>query len=117
MIVLFSLDISSPANLTTASTLAKNIPRQFNSVIQCDLLNGLRILGNVDVLVFNPPYVPTEEDDSWAGDISFAWRGGGMGMQTTWKVLNSLPVKSNSILANGSKFYLLRGCFIWLLWN
>jgi hypothetical protein len=42
--------------------------------------------------VFNPPYVPTDEDDSWAGDIGFAWRGGGIGMNTTGKVLDSLSV-------------------------
>lgn len=90
--MLFSLDISVHANLTTESTLARNVPRQFNSVIQCDLLNGLRVNGGVDVLVFNAPYVPTEEDDSWAGSIGFAWKGGGMGMQTTWRVLNRLEV-------------------------
>jgi hypothetical protein len=44
--------------------------------------------------VFNPPYVPTDEDDSWAGDIGFAWKGGGMGMSTTFKVLDSLTVSS-----------------------
>ena len=92
-LVLFSVDISFPANLTTAGTLERNVPRQFNSVVQCDLLNGLRVHGGVDVLVFNPPYVPTEEDDSWARDIRFAWKGGGMGMQTTWRVLNELDVK------------------------
>jgi release factor glutamine methyltransferase len=88
------LDISSAANLTTATTLEKNVPRQFNSVIQCDLLSGLRVDGIVDVLVFNPPYVPTEEDDDdWAGDIGYAWRGGGRGMLTTWRVLDLLPVR------------------------
>ena len=93
-VVLFSLDISFPANLTTTTTLEWNVPRQFNSVVQCDLLNGLRVHGGVDVLVFNPPYVPTEEDDSWAGDIGFAWKGGRMGMQTTWRVLEDLEVKN-----------------------
>ena len=91
--VLFSLDISSPANLTTAATLERNVPGQFNSVIQTDLLSGLRLLRRVDVLVFNPPYVPTEGEDEWAGDIRFAWGGQGMGMQTTWRVLNSLSVR------------------------
>src|SRR5438552_19079589 len=87
--VLFCVDISFAASLTTVSTLEKNVPRQFNSVIQCDLLEGLRVDGGVDVLVFNPPYVPTEED-LWAGNIGFTWKGGGMGMQTTWRVLDRL---------------------------
>ena len=94
MVVLFSLDISFEASCTTAKTLERNVPGQFNSVVQCDLLNGLRVNGGVDVLVFNPPYVPTEEDDSWAGNIGLAWKGGGMGMQTTWQVLNELEVRT-----------------------
>ena len=44
------------------------------------------------MLVFNPPYVPTDEQDLWAGGIGFAWKGGAQGMQTTWRVLESLPV-------------------------
>ena len=49
----------------------------------------------VDVLVFNPPYVPTVEGgDSWAGELGFAWAGGGMGMKTTWRVLDELAVDS-----------------------
>jgi release factor glutamine methyltransferase len=91
-VVLFAVDISSAATLTTTATLEKNAPRQFNSVVQCDLLNGLRVDRAVDVLVFNPPYVPTDQEDSWAGDAAYAWRGGGMGMQTTWRVLDCLSV-------------------------
>jgi methylase of polypeptide subunit release factors len=82
---------------TTSSTLSQNIPPNFNSVIQGDLLDSLNRFitqggGGIDVLVFNPPYVPTSEDDTWAGDLGFAWKGGGQGMQTTWKVLDNLNV-------------------------
>lgn len=55
------------------------------------------------MLVFNPPYVPTSEDDVWAGDLRFSWKGGGMGMDTTWVVLDQLEV----ILAPGGEFYLV----------
>ena len=116
-VVLFSLDISFPANLTTATTLEKNLPRQFSSVVQCDLLNGLRIDGGVDVLVFNPPYVPTEEDDSWAGNIGFAWKGGELGMQTTWRVLDYLEVRVAVEWAYGRTYYLRKECFILSQWN
>ena len=91
--VLFALDIAPEATRTTALTLALNVPRQVNSVVQSDLLNGLRFDGEVDVLVFNPPYVPTEGEDSWAGNLGFTWKGGPMGMQTTWRVLNELDVR------------------------
>lgn len=91
-VVLLALDISATATKTSATTLARNVPGEINDVVQCDLMDSLRVNGMVDVLVFNPPYVPTDEEDSWAGDIGFAWRGGGMGMQTTWRVLDSLTV-------------------------
>jgi len=94
-IVLFAIDISFTAAETTVRTLERNVPRQFNSVVQSDLLAGLRLDSNVDVLVFNPPYVPTSEEDSWAGDLGYAWKGGGMGMDTTWRVLNSLKVATS----------------------
>jgi release factor glutamine methyltransferase len=89
---LFSIDISTAACVTTAATLQRNVPRQFNSIVQGDLLLGIRVSGGIDVLVFNPPYVPTAESDSWAGELKFAWAGGGMGLQTTWRILDSLPV-------------------------
>jgi release factor glutamine methyltransferase len=90
--VLFSLDISEAACRTTTTTLQRNVPRQFNSVVQSDLLSAVRLTGAVDVLVFNPPYVPTDNEDLWAGGLERAWAGGGMGMETTWKVLDSLSV-------------------------
>jgi methylase of polypeptide subunit release factors len=89
--VLFAVDISSRAAQTTLKTLERNVAGQFNSVIQGDLLEGLR-LDAIDVLVFNPPYVPTSEEDSWAGNLAHAWKGGGMGMETTWRALDSLKV-------------------------
>jgi len=91
--VLFSIDISSMACITTATTLKRNVPGHFNSVVQMDLLSAIRVSGGIDVLVFNPPYVPTDDADSWAGDIKFAWAGEGMGMATSWKVLDSLTVQ------------------------
>ena len=91
--MLIAVDISSKATLVTSETLKENVPGQFNSVIQSDLLDGVRIGNGIDVLVFNPPYVPTEGEDAWAGDLGYAWKGGGMGMQTTRRLLDCLQVR------------------------
>ena len=56
----------------------------------------LKASGGVDVLLFNPPYVPTdleEADEAQEGrDIEGAWAGGADGMQVTERVLRSLKV-------------------------
>jgi methylase of polypeptide subunit release factors len=64
------------------------------------------------VLIFNPPYVPTDEDDIWAGDIKFAWKGGGRGMNTTLRVLDCLNVIYLGGLSYGRNIFLRRVCFI-----
>ena len=94
--MLIAVDVATEASRTTARTLEVKGPGRFHAIVQSDLLSGLRVKGGVDVLVFNPPYVPTEEQDegtdSWAGDLGFSWRGGGMGMKTTIRVLDELSV-------------------------
>ncbi|TVY48962.1 eRF1 methyltransferase catalytic subunit [Lachnellula occidentalis] len=67
-----------------------------------DLATALRI-GEVDVLVFNPPYVPTpdlptvlpkETRDSFEADshlLSLSYAGGEDGMEVTNRLLDSLP--------------------------
>ena len=114
--VLFAIDISSAACTTTATTLKRNVPGHFNSVVQMDLLSAIHVTGGIDVLVFNPPYVPTEKADSWAGNIKFAWAGEGMGMATSWKVLDSLTVQlskhysvadGKDVLSTDGVFYLV----------
>ncbi len=83
-----------------------------------DLANPIR-MGQVDVLIFNPPYVPTAElpsvpmhkslhdttfeDDSHFLELSYA--GGADGMETTYRLLDALP----SILSRD------RGCAYILL--
>ncbi|TVY83428.1 eRF1 methyltransferase catalytic subunit [Lachnellula suecica] len=70
--------------------------------IAADLTTSLRI-GEVDVLVFNPPYVPTpdlpdvlpgETRDSFEVDshlLSLSYAGGEDGMEVTNRLLDSLP--------------------------
>ncbi|EIN13669.1 hypothetical protein PUNSTDRAFT_117379 [Punctularia strigosozonata HHB-11173 SS5] len=66
-----------------------------------------RLAGAVDVLLFNPPYVPTAEheasDAQRARDISGAWAGGTDGMQVTDLLL---PLVKGLLSRNGI-FYLV----------
>ncbi|QSS61391.1 methyltransferase [Histoplasma capsulatum] len=79
---------------------------KFLSSLTADLCTPLRP-GSVDVLIFNPPYVPTSElpdiPSSDMGNISLpqfereshllslSYAGGELGMETTNRLLNSIP--------------------------
>ena len=60
----------------------------------CDTLVGdlcgplsARLRGQVDVLLFNPPYVPTDDDELGHSDLRAAWAGGADGMAVTSRFL------------------------------
>ena len=55
----------------TASVRAKEF-------VECDLATPLldRLEGSVDVLVFNPPYVPTDDVEICGSGIEISWAGG-----------------------------------------
>jgi release factor glutamine methyltransferase len=56
------VDINPKACAVASRTAAQN-DRQLD-IIQSNLLTGLkRVYGKVDVLLFNPPYVPTDETE------------------------------------------------------
>ncbi|TYK06871.1 hemK methyltransferase family member 2 [Cucumis melo var. makuwa] len=54
-----------------------------------DLASGLekRLAGSVDVLVVNPPYVPTPEDEVGQDGIASAWAGGENGRSVIDRIL------------------------------
>lgn len=68
------------------------------SSVRTFLAEGLRqrLSGLVDVLIFNPPYVPTTIDEVTAAqtdsDIAGSWAGGYDGMQVTNKLLDQASV-------------------------
>ncbi|CAK7909205.1 eRF1 methyltransferase catalytic subunit Mtq2p [[Candida] anglica] len=81
-----------------------------HSIDTCQMSLTSAIRGNsVDVLVFNPPYVPaddvpaiptTEDDETW---LDLALCGGPEGMDVTWKVLDEL----DSTLSQQGAAYIL----------
>lgn len=106
----FATDVNPTANQAILKTVKSNDESKFNTVESCQMSLTSAIRKNlIDVLVFNPPYVPAEEvpelpesetDDKW---LDLALLGGEDGMVVTWEVLENL----DSILAPGGVAYIL----------
>jgi len=101
---LVATDLNASANAATAATAAANsVPLE---VVRADLLGAVRP-GTVDVLLFNPPYVPTSEEEAASGqaerDISAAWAGGPDGRVVVDRLLPDL----GRLLSARGVFYLL----------
>lgn len=62
-----------------------------------------RICRKVDLLIFNPPYVPTGEEEELAGQLDAgivaSWAGGLEGMTTTKLLMQAVPVCQASTLS------------------
>ena len=91
------------ATATRATAVANGLCAD---TVQMDLLTAIRP-GTIDVLVFNPPYVPTSEAELEeaiaAADISASWAGGTRGRRVLDRLL---PVLGNALSPQGV-FYLL----------
>ncbi|KAI9596174.1 S-adenosyl-L-methionine-dependent methyltransferase [Syncephalis fuscata] len=68
-----------------------------------DLTDGLRLTGRVDVLVFNPPYVPTPAEEVGHNDITASWAGGIDGRE----VVDRLLPRISQLLSPHGLFYLV----------
>ena len=73
----FAIDVTEEAARATASTLHAHGLHGVD-IIRCDLLSALRpaLLGRIDLLLFNPPYVVTPDDEVSTDGIRAAWAGG-----------------------------------------
>ena len=82
--VCLACDLSPYACSVTAATGAENGVGGRLDVVQCDLLDALRwrLRGAVDLLLFNPPYVPTPSHEVPARG-TFAAQGGAQGALDT----------------------------------
>ncbi|SCV70355.1 BQ2448_1749 [Microbotryum intermedium] len=107
--LLLTTDLSLPACLATYETPQLNsLPTPFD-VLQTDLYSSLfdRLQRACDVLIFNPPYVPTSYDELEAarreGVLERAWAGGADGMQVTDRLLEIVE----TLLSDRGLFYLV----------
>ncbi|KAI5966191.1 MTQ2 [Candida pseudojiufengensis] len=108
--IYITTDINPTACVSAKATLLHNCKKKAHLVdsTQMDLTSSIRNK-TIDVLVFNPPYVPASEvpnlptndtDNKW---LDLALLGGEDGMIITWKVLNNLE----NILSDEGVAYIL----------
>ncbi|XP_054290288.1 methyltransferase N6AMT1-like [Macrosteles quadrilineatus] len=95
-----AIDINNSACAVTKETSTLNSVEV--DVVQGDLLSCVKACGVIDVLIFNPPYVVTP-DDEIAGSIQRSWAGGANGRL----VIDRLIEQMNPHLSPKSFFYLV----------
>ncbi|KAF5738439.1 hemK methyltransferase family member 2 [Tripterygium wilfordii] len=96
-------DINPHALQVTSETLkAHGVHAE---LIQADIASGLekRMAGLVDVIVVNPPYVPTPEDEVGQEGIASTWAGGENGRRVIDRIL---PV-ADRLLSHKGWLYML----------
>uniref|UniRef100_A0A1B6CUB7 Methyltransferase HEMK2 n=2 Tax=Clastoptera arizonana TaxID=38151 RepID=A0A1B6CUB7_9HEMI len=93
-------DINSQATITTQQTTILN--NASVDVVLTDLTMGLKLPYLVDVLVFNPPYVVTENDEI-SGTLQRAWAGGLDGRIVMDRLFSMLP----ELLSSKGCFYVV----------
>ncbi|XP_024384700.1 uncharacterized protein [Physcomitrium patens] len=99
----FATDISQTAAQVTRETLSAHGLQA--DVVVTDLVHGLekRLAGSVDVLLFNPPYVPTPEHEVGAAGITATWAGGDRGRV----VIDRMLTMVDSLLSSKGWFYMV----------
>mmetsp|Transcript_9336 Transcript_9336/g.14958 ORF Transcript_9336/g.14958 Transcript_9336/m.14958 type:complete len:166 (+) Transcript_9336:3-500(+) len=98
------VDINPEAAIRAKATLRAN--KICNSdVVVCDLLMPFkhRLKNKVDLMLFNPPYVPTPSSEIKEGGLAAAWAGGSRGREVLDRLLPSIP----SILSDKGVLYLV----------
>ena len=103
--VAFCTDVNADAAALTSETLRRN-GLQRHEVVVCNLADALkaRLRHRVDVLLFNPPYVPCDADELLHADaLARAWAGGLDGRE----VLDRLLPDVGELLSATGRFYLI----------
>jgi release factor glutamine methyltransferase len=95
-----AVDVNAAACDLTKRTAEANEQRV--DVMRGDLCGALRSR-SVDALVFNPPYVPTADEEVGGGGIEASWAGGLRGR----RVLDRLLPHVARVLAPAGRFYVV----------
>ncbi|KAM8872244.1 methyltransferase N6AMT1 [Synchiropus picturatus] len=96
-------DVNAAAAECTARTSACNhvtLEPVLTDLVECLMP---RLSGQVDVLLFNPPYVVTPSDEVGSQGIEAAWAGGHKGREVTDRLLPHIP----KLLSSNGLFYLV----------
>lgn len=107
-----STDLNAIACSVTKRTAANNPPAKVDTV-QMNLVDGIRP-NSVDLLLFNPPYVVTSDEELFSSEMSggqvitsknlvYTWAGGENGR----RVIDVLLENLDTILSVGGVLYLL----------
>ena len=101
---LLALDVLPTAACATRATLQAHGVDTVD-VIQADLLSPLlaHVQRKVDLLLFNPPYVVTPDDEVYKGGIATAWAGGRDGRV----VIDRLLAQLDDILSATGRLYMV----------
>ena len=59
-------------------------------VIRTDMFNGLKAKSYFDIVIFNPPYLPTSEDEKVPGWLNYAFDGGRDGRDAVERFLDQV---------------------------
>ncbi|KAI5058374.1 hypothetical protein GOP47_0026544 [Adiantum capillus-veneris] len=96
-------DASEAAVKTTLATLKAH--KVVANVYNTDLVSGLekRLAGTVDVLIFNPPCIPTLDEEVGDDGLTSAWAGGTQGRVLIDRMLKIV----DSLLSSRGCFYLV----------
>lgn len=101
---ILAIDISKPASLATAATLAAHDVSGVD-ILCCDKVSAIeaRLAGGVDLLLFNPPYVVTPDEEVTQGGIAAAWAGGKDGRV----VIDAVLAKVDQMLSSTGRMYMI----------
>jgi len=114
-----AIDLNRQAVLETLRCSQRPLNRVHNfDAIQASFLDGLRPAHQFDLVIFNPPYVPSEDSDACSSLnshsrenlIDAAWAGGPRGRLCTDRLLDSLCLPhpdGRSFLSPGAVVYIV----------